>query len=210
VSLSPEKLGDKGQRYAISYILPDGTEFGIGYANDPEAFTEAAESWPKLKGATRKVVDRQPTPKCIICAGTGTAQTNYDPTGVCTTYGQCTHCGGTGTILPEPVEDPVTIRAKEIYQMAWERVAGMLAMYQVRKFPKTRVQGLPAYNNEREYEFFKDMTGDTAILALTFTEYQTFLVAIEKILQDNGIKSQRVAISQKEFKTYVAEAESGQ
>lgn len=59
MSLPAEKIGDKGQRYYIAYILPDGTEFGLGWSNEPDAFTKAASLWPKLKGATRKVVDRK-------------------------------------------------------------------------------------------------------------------------------------------------------
>lgn len=58
MSLPPEKIGDKGQRYAISYILPDGNEFRIGWATTSDAWATLGDSWPKLKGASRKVVDR--------------------------------------------------------------------------------------------------------------------------------------------------------
>lgn len=162
MSLPPEKIGDKGQRYAISYILPDGTEFGIGYANDPDAFKDACDQWPKLKGAKRKVIDRQ--------------------------------------ILDT--------RAKQILQHAQEHAAGLLAMYQVRGYkPGEYVQGLPTYATEPEYEFFKNISGDTAVINFTFVEYMAYLTAVDELLKAQGYETRPVLITKAEFDQYMTKQE---
>ena len=60
MTLPPEKIGDKGQRYEIRCQDADGETFVIGWAEKPDAFTEAVELHPAWH--SREVIDRHAKP----------------------------------------------------------------------------------------------------------------------------------------------------
>ncbi len=59
MTLPPEQIGDKGQRYEIRCQEEDGEVFVIGWSEDPDAFTEAVSLHPSWH--FREVIDRHAT-----------------------------------------------------------------------------------------------------------------------------------------------------
>ena len=61
MTLPPEKLGDKGQRYEIRAQDEDGQEFVVGWGETPDAWEAAIAAHPSWH--SRRVIDRQPPPR---------------------------------------------------------------------------------------------------------------------------------------------------
>lgn len=58
MTLPPGKLGDKGQRYAVSVHMPDGEVIAIGWGDSPDAFRDAIAAHPGWRRGKRVVTDR--------------------------------------------------------------------------------------------------------------------------------------------------------
>ena len=57
MTLRPDQLGDKGQRYEIRCRNEAGEEIVVGWSNDPDAFCKAIELHPSRN--QRRVIDRK-------------------------------------------------------------------------------------------------------------------------------------------------------
>ncbi len=61
MTLSPEQLGDKGQRYEVRCKDPFGQSVLLGWSDDTEAFARSVDQHPAWH--SRYIIDRLPKVK---------------------------------------------------------------------------------------------------------------------------------------------------